>query len=93
MTEEKDKYGELHDCPFCGAPPVVYEQRYTITCSNNLHCGVKPRATSNDLHVAIAKWEGRAKENEQATKDSNVPVMRSGDNLDEDKGWEEHADQ
>jgi hypothetical protein len=50
---------ELAPCPFCGSEAKITKTMYQVTCNNWSSCAVKPRVTSNDELVAIAKWNER----------------------------------
>jgi hypothetical protein len=50
---------ELSACPWCGSAPVVEEKEYSIRCPNFAGCAARPRVSSNDLEIAVAKWQQR----------------------------------
>lgn len=57
FAKVKQMTEQLQSCPFCGAAPRIYQTEYRIKCTNGPCVG--PQVSSNDLDVAVSRWNQR----------------------------------
>ena len=74
VTGSKRMADNLLCCPFCSAPPRVYQTEYRIMCSSQ-SCPVRPSVFSNDLNVAEVRWNSRPEaEEEKAEREAQAKI-------------------